>query len=249
MNDRHVIRGLIALPVVGAFGAWLAWGFSGLPPFGQFHGFYGQLLNAIVVPQRHTTNVVTAIVFDYRGFDTMGEEFILFAAVVGVVILLREDDQSGLTREARSDLVRSDAIRFFGIPFLGLIVLVGLWLAAFGLVTPGGGFQGGVVISGGIVVIYLAVGYRHWHDVGNEHLLDPFEGGGAGLYVCVGLAALIASTPFLHNLLGPGKPGTLFSGGSMTILNWAVAMEVAAANLVLYTEFLQRVVAPKEINA
>ena len=247
MKDRHVVRGLIALPVVAALGLLLAWGYSGLPPFGDFHGFYGQLLNAIALPQRHTTNVVTAIVFDYRGFDTMGEEFILFASVVGVVILLREDN-AGMTRPAQADVVRSEALRFFGIVMLGLVVLVGLWIAAFGLVTPGGGFQGGVAIASGIVVLYLTVGYRPWHRLANEHFLDPFEGVGAGTYVSVGFAALISGAPFLHNLLGPGTPGTLFSGGSMGILNWGVAMEVAAANLVLYTEFLQRLVAPKELN-
>jgi multicomponent Na+:H+ antiporter subunit B len=246
MNDRHTVRGLLALPAVGGLGTVLAWGFSGLPPFGNFHGFYGQLLNAIAVPQRHTTNVVTAIVFDYRGFDTMGEEFILFAAVVGVVILLREDD-AGMTRAAQADFVRSDALRSFGIPMLGLVLLVGMWLAAFGLVTPGGGFQGGVAIAAGITLVYVMHGYRHWYRLANERLLDPFEGIGAGTYVAAGLAALVSGAPFLHNLLGPGEPGTLFSGGSMSILNWAVAMEVAAANLVLYTEFLQRLVAPKEL--
>ena len=41
-------------------------------------------------------NVVTAVVFDYRGFDTLGEATVLFAAVVGVLALfrkLREDEQ------------------------------------------------------------------------------------------------------------------------------------------------------------
>ncbi|MEW5826580.1 MAG: hydrogen gas-evolving membrane-bound hydrogenase subunit E [Candidatus Bipolaricaulota bacterium] len=41
-------------------------------------------------------NVVTAIVFDYRGFDTLGEATVLFAAVVGVLIAfraLREDER------------------------------------------------------------------------------------------------------------------------------------------------------------
>ena len=55
---------------------------------------------------------------------------------------------------------------------------------------------------------------------------------GAGAFVAFGLAALISGAPFLHNLLGPGKTGTLFSGGSIAIVNWAVALEVAAANLV-----------------
>ncbi len=35
-------------------------------------------------------NVVTSIVFDYRGYDTLGEATVLFAAVVGVALLLRK---------------------------------------------------------------------------------------------------------------------------------------------------------------
>jgi len=245
VRDRHNVRGLLALPAVGGLGALLAWGFSGMPPFGSFHGFYGQLLNAIALPQRHTTNVVTAIVFDYRGFDTMGEEFILFAAVVGVVILMRGDNEQP-TMLQRTDRVHSDAIRFFGVTMIGVGVLVGLWLAAFGLVTPGGGFQGGVAIASGIVVLFLSIGYPAWSKLAREEALDPFEGIGAGTYVAVGLAALISGAPFLHNLLGPGTPGTLWSGGSMAIINWGVAMEVAAANLLLYSEFLQRYLGPKE---
>ncbi len=35
-------------------------------------------------------NVVTAILFDYRGFDTLGEATVLFTAVIGVTVLFRE---------------------------------------------------------------------------------------------------------------------------------------------------------------
>ncbi|MFX1518106.1 MAG: hydrogen gas-evolving membrane-bound hydrogenase subunit E [Promethearchaeota archaeon] len=34
-------------------------------------------------------NAVTSVVFDYRGFDTLGEATVLFSAVAGVIILLR----------------------------------------------------------------------------------------------------------------------------------------------------------------
>ena len=37
----------------------------------------------------NANNVVTAIVFDYRGFDTLGEATVLFAAVSGVLVTLR----------------------------------------------------------------------------------------------------------------------------------------------------------------
>ena len=238
------VRGVAAVPLLGLLGAILLWGFSGMPAFGRFHGVYGTLVTSIAVPQRHTTNVVGAVVFDYRGFDTLGEEFILFAAVVGVVLLLRHGGEEEEAEEPPADPVTSDAIRFWGAVGAGAAVLVGMWLAAFGLVTPGGGFQGGVAIASALVVLYLAGSYRAWLTISSEEELDPGHGGGAAGFVVVGLAALISGAPFLHNLLGPGEAGTLFSGGSMAILTWVVALEVAAANLLLYSEFLEQYLAP-----
>ena len=237
---RARIRGILALPVLAALGVFLFWGLSGLPPFGHYHGRYGQLISAVAVPERHTTNAVSAIVFDYRGFDTLGEEFILFAAVVGVVLLLRKEEDEDPPRSP----VRSEQLRLIGGLFVGVAFLIGLWLVAFGFVTPGGGFQGGVVVAGAILLVFLAAGYRPWVRLTNEKALDPMEGLGVGTFVCVGLAALIASEPFLHNLFGPGRSGTLVSGGSMPLLNWATALEVAAANVLLYSEFLEHYVAP-----
>ncbi|AIF68665.1 hydrogenase [Palaeococcus pacificus DY20341] len=42
------------------------------------------------------TNIVTDIVFDYRGYDTIGEATVLFTSIAGAVALLRkwrEDDE------------------------------------------------------------------------------------------------------------------------------------------------------------
>ncbi|MGN6377528.1 MAG: hydrogen gas-evolving membrane-bound hydrogenase subunit E [Gaiellales bacterium] len=240
--SRRGIRAVLGVPVVGALGVIVLWGCLGAPVFGSFVHEYARMLNSLAVPERHTTNTVTAIVFDYRGFDTMGEEFILFASVVGVVMLLREERDP--PRRSNLDPVGSDMLPTFGVAMVGLTVLAGVWLAAFGLVTPGGGFQGGVAIAGGLVVVFLTAGYGPWRAFGREQRLDPFEGAGAGAYVALGLAALISGAPFLHNLLGGGQSGTLFSGGSMALLNWAVAVEVAAANLVLYTEFIESYLVP-----
>ena len=45
----------------------------------------------------HAVNDVTAIVFDFRGYDTMGEAFILITAVAGSIVILsnkkKEDDE------------------------------------------------------------------------------------------------------------------------------------------------------------
>ena len=48
------------------------------------------MVNAVTVPERQITDAVTAVNFDIRGFDTLGEEFIMFVSVMGVALLLRK---------------------------------------------------------------------------------------------------------------------------------------------------------------
>ena len=236
------VRIVLFLPALGVFGGLLAWGLAGVPDFGRFHGRYGLLLDRVAVHERHVTNVVTAVVFDYRGFDTLGEEFILFGAVLGAVLLLRAK-----AREARptsGDEVRVRLVRTAGVLAVSLCVLAGLWIVAFGFVTPGGGFQGGVAVAAGAILLYLATGYRTWCRFASTTVLDPLEAVGAGGYVIIGLAALVSGMPFLTNLIASGTAGTLESGGSAAFVNLSVALEVAAANLVLYTEFLEEYIVP-----
>src|SRR5205085_9648603 len=105
--------------------------------------------------------------------------------------------------------------------------------------TPGGGFQGGVVVAGAVLLLYLVGSHRDYAVFRNEHLLDPVEGIGAGGYVVVGLAALLSGGAFLANLFGRGVSGTLASGGSIPVLNWASAIAVTLAMLLLFSEFLE----------
>jgi multicomponent Na+:H+ antiporter subunit B len=232
----------VFVPALAGFAALLVWALAGVPDFGNYKGPYGFVLNRVVLPERHMTNAVTATVFDYRGFDTMGEEFILFAAVTGVVLLLRRRERG--TGDGLDDDVRSDLVRVVGSLTIGAAIVVGLWLVAFGFVTPGGGFQGGVVLASATVLLFLVSSYRAWTTFGDEHILDPLEGVGAGGYVVVGLAALSSGAPFLTNVLGPGVPGTLWSGGSAVLVNWCAGLEVAAAFLILFTEFLEEYIVP-----
>jgi multicomponent Na+:H+ antiporter subunit B len=239
------VRMAVLAPALLGLGALFAWAIAGLPAFGDYRGPYGYVLDRIVVPLRHTTNVVMGTTFDVRGIDTMGEEFILYAAVVGVTLLLR-DETASRRAEQQTARLRSDAVRLVGVVMVGGVLLVGLWLAAFGYVTPGGGFQGGVVVAGGILLLYVVGSHRDYRPFRDEQVLDPLEGLGAGGYVVVGLAALASGAPFLANLFGHGKAGTLLSGGSIPVLNWASAIAVSVAMLLLFAEFLETYVVPLE---
>lgn len=235
----------ILAPALTGLGALFAWAISGMPAFGDYRGPYGFVLNRVVVPLRHTTNVVMGANFDVRAIDTMGEEFILFAAVTGVTLLLR-DEANSRRAERHTQRLPSDAVRLVGVVMIGGGLLTALWLQAFGYITPGGGFQGGVLLAGAILLLYLVGGHRDYRPFRNETVLDPFEGLGVGGYIVVGLTALASGTAFLTNLFGAGKSGTLVSGGSIALLNWASAIAVTVAMIILFAEFLETYRAPLE---
>jgi multicomponent Na+:H+ antiporter subunit B len=243
MSARVRRRAFLAAAAV--VGALLVWGMSGLPPNGVYNGPYGLVLNQVAVAERHATNVVAAVTFDYRGIDTMGEEFILFAAVVGVAILLRA--MRGETEHEPEEEVTgrrvpgtSNAVRVAGLTMLGPIVLYGIYVVAHGHLTPGGGFQGGVVLATGALLVYLSGEYVTLRRVRPVNVVDRAEATGAGGYVIIGLFGLVAGGSFLYNALPLGTAGTLLSGGTIPTINFAVGLEVAAGLTLLLSEFLEQ---------
>ena len=241
------VRRIVFLVAGAAFGAVLLAGFADLPPFGHYSGVYGEMLNRIAVSERHATDVVTAVNFDYRAFDTLGEEFILFAAVLGVAVLLRQ--LRGEHERARSQAAdehhfpgTSSAIRALGLVLVGPTLVLGLYTVAHGTITPGGGFQGGIVLAAALLTAFLAGEYLALRRVAPHALVEVAEAGGAAGFALVGIGGLVFAGTFFHNFLPLGTPGTLLSGGTMPISNIAVAIEVAGACVLLWTEFLDQAI-------
>ncbi len=76
----------------------LAVAMSGMREFGQ--PISSEMDDHFILHGQEETganNIVTSVVFDYRGFDTLGEATILFAAVLGISVLL--DQQVKKTRK------------------------------------------------------------------------------------------------------------------------------------------------------
>lgn len=242
MSRNGPRRAYIAVPLLALLGGALLWAFSGVPDFGHFHGVYGTTVNHVAVAQRHVSNIVAGVVFDYRGLDTLGEEFMLFAAVMGVALLLREARDEG---ERPEDAVRSDALGAVGLMLVGPAIVVGLYVVAHGYLTPGGGFQGGIATASGLALLYAAGRYSSYRAASPRTLVDLSEGVGAGAYAAVGVAALVAGGAFLENVVRLGTTGTLASGGTIPILNAASGLEVTAALVLLFHEFLEEVMSPK----
>lgn len=215
-----------------------------MPPFGAHPLPYGEAINRVAPGERHVTNMVTAVNFDYRGLDTLGEEIMLFGAVTGAVMLLRGNRGENVSARpgwapGRPIPARSDAValicRFLG-PFT---VLFGIYVVLHAQLTPGGGFQGGAIIGSATLLFYLGEGYRGWRQLMRSRLLVTAEAGGAAAFVLAGLGPMLAGAKFLENVLPLGQTKALLSGGLILIENAAVAFAVAGGFALLFLEFLE----------
>jgi multicomponent Na+:H+ antiporter subunit B len=202
------------------------------------------VVNSLSVAERRVTNAVTLVNFDVRGLDTRGEGFILFASVLGALVLLRdvEERPAAVLRaheDPRDAPPESEPVGVLTRGLTGPIVVFGVYMIAHGQLTPGGGFQGGVVLASAPMVLFLAgngVTYRH---ATSKPVVEALEAFGAAGFAFTGALGLVAGLPFLSNVLPLGKLGDVLSGGTVPVVNAFTGLEVAMGFIVLAAGFLE----------
>ncbi|MCX5425633.1 MnhB domain-containing protein [Streptomyces sp. NBC_00078] len=215
-----------------------------LPSFGGDRHPYGdRAVRASLA--RHTANTISSVNFDQRAFDTLGEMSILFAAVLGCVALLRQTRDEHRARPEPAAVALP--VRRYALVVLPVALLTGLYVVAHGQLSPGGGFQGGVVAATALHLLYLGADYRALERVRPVGAYEIGDAVATSAYLVTGLASLIGGSAFLANTLLPyGTFDTLSSGGTVPLLNAAIGMEVACAVVVLLAGFLDQAVEIEE---
>lgn len=238
-------RWLFAAGAAG-FAAFYLWGLTGLPGFGNYPGPYGDIINRIAVAQTNATGVVSAVNFEYRGFDTVGEEFILFIAVIGVSTVLRHL-RGERERQARDEAMgrdvppTSDAVRMLALVLIGPTLVMGWWLASHAQTSPSGGFQGGVVLATSFILLYLAGEFLVFERISPVDIVDAVEAVGAGGFAAIGVTAVGLGLAYLTNFLPRGStPGAVSSSGTIALISFFVGLEVGAAFVLIVSELLEQ---------
>ncbi len=167
-------------------------------------------------------NTVTAVVVTYRGLDTLGEVTVLFLATAGVGFLLRRKQTHAAHRKAGTEFLRT------GADFLSpLIIIFGIYIFTHGHLSPGGGFQGGVVIASSILLLVMAnASFRFSHAL--LHFSESLSG---AAYVVMGLLGLLllGAASFLDPRYLPGGVYlSLFSAGAVPLIYSFIGFKVGA---------------------
>lgn len=138
------------------------------------------------IKDSHVPNIVTSVLADYRGYDTMYETTVVLAAGLACFFLLRRrqsknpparfyrhvptgvtlrieeggklpaDDSTVFTRMDSLWTPDSLIIRNTCRLVIGFIQLFALYVVAHGHYSPGGGFQGGVLLASSIILFAIS---------------------------------------------------------------------------------------------
>jgi len=219
------MRKLIGILLIGGFAFYLVTVGMGLftPESSSELNSIGSEIISTSPDLSGAANTVTAVVVQYRGFDTLGEVTVLFVSALGVGMfaaaikdgLLKDlfDDDGGFVLQAGS------------LALLPFIALVGLYIIFHGHLSPGGGFPGGVIIATAVFVVILTSRTLNIPG-GLINLLETL----AGLsFLAIGFVGLYSpAQSFLANILPKGEFGTLLSAGFIPVIYAIVAVKVAS---------------------
>ena len=214
-------------------------------------------------------NLVTAVLADYRGFDTMFETAVVFCAGLACFLLLRdfrpkrqryyrhvptgvmlhiknEDMRLPVGTEFEDmdkDWVPSDTIiktvcRML-IPF---IQIYGLYVVAHGDFSPGGGFQGGVILGSSLILLAISYNLKTLMKRVSERFLAIFSATGVLIYVGIGFLCMIMGGQFLnYEKLAPlvPDPGHIRALGMLGV-EIGVGIAVMAVMVIIYINIVSR---------
>lgn len=166
------------------------------------------------LPQSGVGNPVTAVLLNFRAWDTLLESIVLLAALIGVWMLARDDTWDaplGPRFHARPHGVLGSFGRV--LPPVGLIF--GVYLVWAGADATGGAFQGGTVLAA-VFLLAMMAGIAHAPRVAQATwraalILGP------GVFLLAGLAGAVLAGGFLTLPLSVAKPAILTIEAALTL--------------------------------
>ncbi|AEH07181.1 MnhB domain-containing protein [Methanothermococcus okinawensis] len=206
-------------------------------------------VNAIYTHNYIIPNFVSAVLFDWRGFDTLGECLILINSVLvtGMVFgrgLFNSEflkEVYGINKNTTNNNIKNGdmggftpIIKVLAMPMSAILMVLGIVVILGGHITPGGGFQGGSLIAGAYILAIVSFGLKNCPVNFSHKFLETLESFGALLFLLFGVLGMVFSGYYLlniHTLFGISifpSPLGLEHAGIIPYLNIVVGLKVLA---------------------
>ena len=182
-------------------------------------------------------NIVSAIILGYRAFDTLGESFVLFTALVCAIVLLRLDGKNEREQLPYYDL-SGDSILRRSVSFAApMSILFGFYVMFNGHLSPGGGFSGGAIAGAGMILLSAAFGFEKIDRFFTERLFKTVCFSALCFYLLSKTYTFLMEANGLETHVPKGLPGSIFSAGLILPLNLAVGVVVSMTVFGIYCLF------------
>ena len=188
-------------------------------------------------------NVVTAVLASFRGYDTLGEVFVIMIAGIGVLFVLSAGHDRLLPKRPEPTL--DTALKHHLVPqvvgrlMIPFIVLFGLYTQFHGEYGPGGGFQAGALIAAGLILYSLIEGEQAALELTPPNLMFALALGGALLYGAVGIVTMLMGGTFLdYSVLLEDPVAGQHLG--IIVIELGVGLAVTGVLLTIYHAFASR---------
>ena len=118
-------------------------------------------------------------------------------------------------------------LRSGGDSLLPFALMYMFYLIFHGHLSPGGGFQGGVLFVAAILFLYFGHGFEVTAQAVSFNLMHETEGLASVIYVALAMMGIAAGAQFCQNILYTrGSVGDLFSSGTIFWMNLTVGLKV-----------------------
>ena len=182
-------------------------------------------------------NVVAGVILDYRAFDTLGESHVLYTAATAVFILLLSLKGDGEPEQEKKIMQSDPLLKSTAQIIVPLVIVYGIYVIFNGHLGPGGGFSGGAVIGGGLILYAIAFGFEPLDQFLNLKVYRMVVLCALCFYSFAKCYSFFCGANHLETIFSPGTPGMIFSAGLILPLNVAVGIVVACTMYGFYSIF------------
>lgn len=214
---------------------------SALPSFGQ-----ASMPVNNAVPQRYiekgveetgAVNFVAGMILDYRAFDTLGESHVLYTATTAVLILMMSATAIPEPKKVTDIMRRDPILRQTARVIVPAAIVYGIYVIFCGHLGPGGGFSGGAVIGGALILYAISFGFDRLDRVLNLRTFRIIVLCALCFYSLAKCYSFFCGANGLETIFTTGNPGDIFSAGLILPLNIAVGVVVACTMYGFYSLF------------
>jgi multicomponent Na+:H+ antiporter subunit B len=238
----------ISLLASAAVGILLLSAVSDFPDWADPHSPANSHLSPYYITQSledtSVPNIVTSVLADYRGFDTMFETTVIFAAGIAVIAVLRRSRRkNGIVQckqktEADDRTYENTIIQSISRQMVPFMQLFALYVVAHGHHSPGGGFQGGVILGASFILLAISYDLKTVQRRMNEKWNLIIANMGILIYAGIGTLCMLLGANFLDysslSKVIPGSTEVTARSHGMLGIEIGVALTVMAIMVAIY---------------